>query len=89
MWKYEIWEREIERNLLHIESGQPFITSLRDENIMWKKVEAIVSQQPFEGAEPAAILGDLSGIRDKGKWFIKILRELPDDELLMTGNTPA
>ena len=89
MWKYEIWEQEIERNRAHIDKREPFVTSLRDENIMWKKVEAIVSQEHFEGADPAAILGDLSGIRDKGKWFVKILRELPDDDLVMSGNTPA
>ncbi|MBI2319009.1 MAG: hypothetical protein HYY28_07120 [Betaproteobacteria bacterium] len=84
MVKYEIWEQEIERNRRAIERGEPFVTTLRDENLMWKKAEAIVSQQPFEGGEPAAILGDRSGIRDKGKWFVKILNELPDEEFVTT-----
>ncbi len=84
MVKFEIWEREIERNRSAIDKGEPFVTTLRDENLMWKKAEAIVAQAPFEGGEPAAILSDRSGIRDKGKWFVKILRELPDEEFVVS-----
>jgi hypothetical protein len=40
----------------------------------------MVSDKKMEGAEPGSIVGSQSGIRDKGKWYIKLLEELSDEE---------
>lgn len=84
MVKYEIWEREIERHREEIERGVPFVTSIRDENLMWMKVKAVVAHGPLAGGVPAAILGDSSGIREKGEWSVRILETFSDDEIVIT-----
>jgi len=82
--KYEVWAWDLEKNLDKINKGEPVKISVRSvEDYSWKVVEAKIAQETFEGSEPLALIIDEGGgMKDKGKWHIKILKELDEDELV-------
>lgn len=78
MW--EIYEENLDME--KVENSEPITTEIRDAegDMVWRLAKVIVSDKQIEGAEPGSIVGSQSGIRDKGKWYIKLLEELSEDE---------
>jgi hypothetical protein len=78
MW--EILEENLD--LEKVEKNEPITTEIRDSegDMVWRLARMIISDKPIEGAEPGSIVGSQSGVKDKGKWHIKILDELSDEE---------
>lgn len=69
-------------DLEKVEKNEPITTEIRDAegDMVWRMAKVVVSDKQMEGAEPGSIVGSQSGIRDKGKWYIKLLEELSDEE---------
>jgi len=65
-----------------IESNEPIITEIRDVegDMVWRVAKVIISDKQIEGADPGSLLGAQSGVRDKGKWFVKVLEEFSEEE---------
>ena len=78
MW--EILEENLD--LEKVEKNEPITTEIRDSegDMVWRLVRVIVSDRKIEGSEPGSIVGSQSGIYDKGKWHIKLLEELSEEE---------
>jgi len=79
--RYRIDERLLKANAEALEQGKPICLNILDTSAMaWRSVEVEVYNEPVEGAEEAAII-DLRHSLPRGVRYIKILRELSDEEL--------
>ncbi len=78
MWQIPEENLDLEK----VENNEPITTEIRDAegDMVWRVAKVIVSDKQIEGAEPGSIVGSQSGIRDKGKWYIKLLEELSEEE---------
>ncbi|HKZ51137.1 MAG TPA: hypothetical protein VJ256_05205 [Dehalococcoidia bacterium] len=79
--RYRIDERLLKANAAAIEDGKAVKLNIQDVQTMsWRLVEAEVHKEPVEGAELAAIL-TLRHSLPRGTYYLKILRELSDEDL--------
>lgn len=81
MAQYEIWVKDLKRHEAAIKQGLPVKVDLRDENLQWKSVEAIVSYTPAEGAVEVTVVGEGGPVSYvTGPVYLKIVKELDEDE---------
>jgi hypothetical protein len=81
MARYEIWIREIKRNSEQMKTGEAVQVDIRDENLNWRSVRAILSKQPLEGGEEVTVIGEGgTGSYVHGPVYVKIVEELDEDE---------
>jgi hypothetical protein len=82
--EYDIWLGDVEKYKEQISKGEPIVLNVREISTgMWKRVKAIVSTEPAKGGKPAQILIDGGyGYKDRGKWYVKVLEELPEDDMI-------
>lgn len=78
MW--EILEENLD--LEKVKNNEPITTEIRDSegDLVWRLAKVIISDKQIEGAEPGSIVGSQSGVKDKGKWYMKLVEELSEDE---------
>lgn len=81
---YDIWLGDVEKYKEQISKGEPITLNVRELSTgEWKRVKAIISDKPIEEGKPAELLIDGGfGYKDRGKWYVKVLEELPEDEMI-------
>jgi hypothetical protein len=79
---YCIPEKDFKENEAALRRGEPVEIPVRKEDLEWRRVKAIVSSSPAPGAKPADILTERGVVYDRGKWFVKVLEELPEEDIV-------
>ena len=61
-----------------IAKGEPVEVEVRDNDQWnWFKARALVSDSPIPGGGAAALMAPWGEIVEEGKWYVKVLEELP------------
>ena len=50
------------------------------ESKSWFPTRSLISQQPMEGGEPAALVSRVARVVEEGEWFIKIVERIEEEE---------
>jgi hypothetical protein len=78
---YWIYRDDINTYSHTLDKEQPVdIGIMNQEDKLWVKARVMLFQNPVEGGQPVGLLGPFGQPYEQGKYYIKILEWLPEEE---------
>ncbi len=79
MQDYVIYGEDFEKEgRAVLDKGEPIELKIMDQREKrWKKAKVLLYGKSQEGASPCGLLGPLGTPYDEGKYYLKILKEMP------------
>ena len=79
---YWMYSDELKEHKEAVDKEQEVQMSIMDQaEKMWKRAKVVISTTLMEGGQSAGLLGPYGQPHDEGKYFVKIVEELPPEDL--------
>ena len=78
---YFIYGDDLKQHGANLGNREPVeLEIMSQQDKVWVKASVILFQSPEDDAEPVGLLGPFGQPYDEGKYYIKVLEILPDEE---------
>ncbi len=74
----EVYHEDITANMEKIKRGDSVIIPVRDDDMVWKKAEMIISQEKSPESEEIRCIRSADGSKVPGVWYAKILKVIEE-----------